>query len=663
MSIIKKRNYLLSASILYGALSASQAYSQQSYDYIVVGSGAGGGPLAASLAQAGNSVLLLEAGEDYADDRDYTNIPIVHPIASERAGLSWQYFVQHYSDAQRGPLDSKYCDEQLPCEDITNSAAADKSGIFYPRGATVGGSAAVNAMISVKVHDSDWNHIAEVTGDNSWSAEAMQPYFVEVERNLYKGDADDGHGTEGWLPIEQGILQNLSLTVINSYLSLIKGFSEAVDGSGNLFDLVKFLGTDVNKQGQLADGLYQVPVAVDENSHRGGVRTRIYDTISQGHPLTLQTRSLVTNVIFDDSGDKPQAIGVQYLSGEHLYRADRLVDETAVPSQHSVYANKEVILSAGAFNTPQLLMLSGIGPSDQLAAHGIPLRVDLAGVGRNLQDRYEVPVVIKKHYLFGTPFNFPALLGCNFNLEQPDDCYQQWSDTGRGIYSQPGAVAAGVLSSSAYDLALNPTVSVNPAADPDLFIFGVGGSFKGYYPGYGEDVFETANQFSWVILKGDSQNKGRITLRSNDPRDTPNINFQYFGDPAINEPVGESHRADLDAVVKGIKVAREATLQANNRELFDFYSEVWPGQHIATDEQLREFVINESWGHHASCTAKIGAQDDPMAVLDSRFRVYGTKGLRVVDASVFPQIPGFFPAVAINMLSEKAADIIIEDNL
>ena len=655
--------HLTKAGFLFLSLTSlftSTLHAQESYDYIVVGAGAGGGPLASSLARDGFSVLLLEAGEDFPEDELYASIPALHPVASERDKMSWQFFVNHYSDPQRAREDSKYCSETTHCEGLPQPLPEHKTGVFYPRGSTVGGSTAVNAMISVKVHDSDWDYIAEITGDNSWRAESLQPYFLEIERNLYGRDSSTGHGTNGWLPVSQGG-KGIPLNVTTSYTSLLKGLSRATTGSG--LDLLAFLNSDINAAGQSSTGLYQVPGAIDENSRRSGVRQRIYDTISQGYPLTLRTRSLVSNVLFDDSGQVPKAIGVAYLEGAHLYRADRLVNENAHPVMREVFASKEVILSAGAFNTPQLLMLSGIGPKQHLESHNIPVRVDLPGVGQNLQDRYEVPVVVKKHGLFGNPINFPVLENCNFSVEAPDNCFDQWYSSGEGPYSQAGAIAGAVVKSTEFDMSMNKIPDSQPQSDPDLYVFGVGGTFKGYYPGYGTDAFEKYDQFSWIILKGHSNNKGYVKLRSSDPRDTPIINFQYFGDPASGEePPSYEHNADLDAVVKGIKMARQATEDANGGLLFDFYTEVWPGPSVETDQQLRQFVMDESWGHHASCTAKIGPATDPMAVLDSRFRVYGTSRLRVVDASVFPRIPGFFPAVAINMLSEKAADIIAEDS-
>ena len=144
-----------------------------------------------------------------------------------------------------------------------------------------------------------------------------------------------------------------------------------------------------------------------------------------------------------------------------------------------------------------------------------------------------------------------------------------------------------------------------------------------------------------------------MTLRSADPRETPRINFRYF------EEGDDAKREDLDAVVEGIKFVRSTTAKLKRKGLIA--EEEHPGDHIRSDGDLRDFVSRHAWGHHASCTCKIGADDDPDAVLDSSFRVRGVKGLRVVDASVFPKIPGFFIVMPIYMIAEKAADAILAD--
>ena len=149
-----------------------------------------------------------------------------------------------------------------------------------------------------------------------------------------------------------------------------------------------------------------------------------------------------------------------------------------------------------------------------------------------------------------------------------------------------------------------------------------------------------------------------MTLRSANPRDMPEINFRYFGEG--DNANGEAQK-DMQAMVDGVEFVRKIVGKADSLSFFDGFRETWPGPSVRTRDQIATFVRNEAWGHHASGTAKIGAASDPKAVLDSRFRVRGVSGLRVVDASVFPRIPGFFIVVPVYMVSEKATDAILED--
>jgi len=225
--------------------------------------------------------------------------------------------------------------------------------------------------------------------------------------------------------------------------------------------------------------------------------------------------------------------------------------------------------------------------------------------------------------------------------DEADACLREWQKGGTGIYASNGALI-GIIKRSSPNL-----------PDPDLYIFGLPGYFRGYVPGYSEAFEYHRNRFTWAILKARTNNTGRVTLASANPWDTPDINFQYFGDGRRTDD------PDLDAVVNGVKFVR-----GMNRRLADLgiiKREELPGPGHDTDAELRTFIRNESWGHHASCTNKIGADNDSTAVLDSRFRVRGTQSLRVVDASVFPKIPGYFIVSAIYMASEKASDVVMED--
>jgi len=277
------------------------------------------------------------------------------------------------------------------------------------------------------------------------------------------------------------------------------------------------------------------------------------------------------------------------------------------------------------------LLLSGIGPAEELAAHNIAVRVKLEGVGRNLQDRYEVGVVNRMNF-----DRWEILEGAEFRKGDP--VYRQWESARQGVYTTNGAVLA-VIKKSLQQRQL-----------PDLFIFALLGLFKGYFPGYSKLLAEKHNYLTWAILKAHTQNRGGVVrLRSADPRQPPQISFRYF------EEGTDADGADLDSVVAGIRFVRELTkdLKADKH----IAAEELPGDDVQTDEELRAFVRNNAWGHHASCTCPIGEPAEG-GVLTSDFRVHGTKGLRVVDASVFPRIPGFFIVSAVYMIAEKAAEVI-----
>ena len=188
---------------------------------------------------------------------------------------------------------------------------------------------------------------------------------------------------------------------------------------------------------------------------------------------------------------------------------------------------------------------------------------------------------------------------------------------------------------------------------PDLFCVAYLGRFQGYFPNYSHLFAKNLNYLTWAVLKAHTNNRaGQVTLRSADPLDMPQVDFHYF------EEGTPDHDQDLDSVVEGIQFVRRLAKPLIHQGLIA--EEELPGEQVVTLEQLREFVRSHAWGHHASCSCAIGPRDQG-GVLDSEFRVYGTEGLRVVDASVFPRIPGFFIVSAVYMVGEKAADVILGD--
>ena len=629
--------------------------STTEFDYIVVGSGAGGGPLAARLARAGYKVCLLEAGGDpCADDklgRLMYEVPIFHGLSTEYKGCQWDYFVRHYEDDKRQSQDSKVC------------KVDGKDKIWYPRAGTLGGCTAHNAMITVTPQNCDWDYIAKLTGDSSWSADKMNQYFTRLENCSYvpkpgslkyilKGlvwslialrhgrkdwrDWRHGHGFEGWLNTSEAD-PRLALRDWKIVRILIKALKRSLkDRVGNPFVsiLTRLDPNDVRGNINGREGLAFTPLAV-ANGRRIGPREFLLKT-KEAYPenLTIQLHSLASKVLFEGN----RAIGVEIYDGKHLYEADPQVrpSEPGEFVKRQVFASREVILCAGAFNTPQLLKLSGVGPTKELKDFGIDVVVNLPGVGENLQDRYEVGVI--------SEFESPFLLlegGATFAPPQdggPADPFFTMWEKGKGIYTTNGALL-GVLKRSTPD-----------KPEPDLYIFALPGYFKGYQPGYSALFERQRNRFTWAVLKAYTKNHaGTVKLQSRDPLKCPDIHFHYFAEG--DDKAG----ADLDAVVDGVQFVREMNRYVGK------HKEIVPGPDYEDPRRLREFIQNEAWGHHASCTCKIGADGDPMAVLDSRFRVRGTQGLRVVDASVFPKIPGYFIVSAIYMISEKAADVIVED--
>jgi len=665
-------------------------FQDQSFDYVVVGSGAGGAPLAARLAEYGYTVLVLEAGPDHScpesNPRAYeiSQVPALHAPSTEDPELSWQFFVKHY--------------KKPPASD----PKADDRGIFYPRATGIGGCTIHNAMITLAGPAADWDELAALLNDPSWGADVMRGYFRRLERCEYLsrperprrlwdrfkdafwwllGRDDDPtagrHGFDGWLHTS---FIDLSIGLKDHQLIkmlLAAAVTAAREGIEAPTKFVKqVLRGEFNeeldpnhfrRQTERPEGLTLIPTAIvgpktqtkAKCGHRSSPANRLLDASEQfGNRLVIATNCLATELVFKkNDGGELHATGVKYLHGSRLYGANpRSTGEQPAPQAGIpgvAVAKREVILCGGTFNTPQLLMLSGIGPAAHLKAHGIECKINSPGVGQNLQDRYEVTVVSKMKE------KFSVLDGATFKLpgpaDKPDAPLQQWRSNGSGLYATNGAIL-GILKRSRPDL-----------AQPDLFIFGIPLKFRGYQIGYSVVDPNEYDLFTWAILKAHTQNRGgTVKLASSCALDVPNVNFNYFGSARDELPKDD---ADLAALVEGVRFVREIATEAGVGGANEFF----PGQKHDGMPDVRKWIQRDAWGHHACGTCRMGRWTDPMAVINSRFCVLGAvdlneprrlrkpvSGLRVVDASIFPNIPGYFIVSNVYMASEKAADLIHE---
>ncbi len=317
----------------------AENHDRARFEYIVVGSGAGGGTVAARLAEAGRTVLVLEAGGDPTTlsggnaIRPATNtlpddyhVPVFHANASENAALSWDFFVRHYGDDEQQQKDPKYQAEM-------NGEPVE--GVLYPRAECLGGCTAHNAMITVYPHNQDWDDVADLTGDSSWRSHNMRRYFERLENcnhrlPIYRWLAKLGinptrHGWGGWLQTEKAIPKSalgdgdLVKTILASAHQAFHAVGEPVKRVGWLLQ-----GQADPNDWRLVQGNavgVRYPPLANRNHQRVGTRDRLRD-VAKTHPdhLTIETDALVTRVLFDENN---RAVGVEYLKGQRLYRAHK----------------------------------------------------------------------------------------------------------------------------------------------------------------------------------------------------------------------------------------------------------------------------------------------------------------------------------------------------
>ncbi|KAF2457289.1 hypothetical protein BDY21DRAFT_286343 [Lineolata rhizophorae] len=587
---------------LFGLFVGAQQSDDNTWEYIVVGSGPGGGPLAANLALAGHSVLLLEAGDDQGDNPNVTQTFNANAATNDPA-TRWDFFVKHFSDeeaeAQYKYMTYRNSDGSFYVG-LNPPAGAEKLGVWYPRAGTLGGCAMHNAAVATLPQDSDWQYIADITGDNTWAPASMRTMYERLEKCNYMPQGSEGHGFNGWLETSQN-----GAFFMGGNAPIASAAAQAAGQDPN--QLQALLSRDINGPEPNRDqetGIFGATSHTTSQGTRSSPNTYVRSVFNdQSNPLSVQLTTLVTKILFDEEAETPTAIGVEWLYGPSMYSADPRYDANAQGETGQSFATKGVIISGGVFNSPQILKLSGIGPAAELEQFDIPVVVDLPGVGENMADNYEGGVLGQ----WQQPLQSPLFV---------DMVETSVAEGGRDMYMWCGAF-----------------------------------SFEGFWPGFPNN-YQNQYECAFAHMQPHSQ-AGTVRLRSADPRDTPDINLRFFENGADT---------DLQAMVDTVELARGffANVQGNQ------FTELHPCEGVSgtggcADDEQKEYLKLQIYSHHATSSCAIGADDDPMAVLDSKFRVRGVNNLRVVDGSAFPKVPGAFPVLPTMMLAEKATDAILDD--
>jgi choline dehydrogenase len=453
--------------------------------------------------------------------------------------------------------------------------------IGAPRGKVLGGSSSINGLVYVRGNAQDFERW-EGEGAAGWGYQQVLPYFRRAERRA--GGGDEYRGSDGPLCTQHGLLTN----------PLHEAWLAAGREAGYP------LTSDMN--GYQQEGVGRMDMTVGAGRRWSAANAYLRPAMSRRN-LTVRTHALATQILFQQR----RATGVRYRRGA---------------SERVVLARREVILSGGPINSPQLLKLSGVGPAAELASHGISVVHDLPGVGENLQDHLEFyfqvasrePITLYSHM---SPWR-KALIGMRWILTKGGLGSSNHFETGGFIRSRAGI------------------------AYPDIQFH-----FLPMAVNYDGSSLAREHGFQAHVGPMRSRSRGWVRLASSNPLEHPKIFFNYM-----------SHPDDWLEMRACVRLTREIFSQ----KAFDRFRgrEIQPGADVQTDEQIDEFIRKHvETAYHPSCTCKMGRVDDPLAVVDPETRVRGLEALRVVDSSIMPSITNGNLNAPTIMIAEKAADHIL----
>jgi choline dehydrogenase len=530
------------------------------FDYIIVGAGSAGCVLADRLSASGrHRVLLLEAGGH--DRHMWIHIPLGFGKLFDNAKVNWLY-------------------KSEPEPELNNRR------IIQPRGKVLGGSSSINGLLYIRGQREDFDHWRQL-GNTGWGFADVLPYFRRAEDQ--ERGADELHGAGGPLAVSD----------VSEPHPLCEAFIDAAQQAGFQRN------DDFNGPSQEGAGYFQLTA---KNGRRWSTAVGYLRQARRRPNLAIVSNALATRVLF--SGRR--AIGVEYRLGQKHGQTTR-----------AAYADGEVIVAGGAFNSPQLLQLSGLGPAKILSDLGIDVVADMPGVGADLQDHLQV----RMQYRCTEPITM-------------NDVINHWRYRyGAGlryILTRKGLLTIGAGYAGAF-LRTRPELAT-PDVQIHFLIFSAdtAGAALHPYPGFMTSVCQLR-----------PQSRGFVRIKSNDPSVPPAIQPRYL-----------TARTDCDTVVDGLNVMRRVMNQPAMRRYIA--EERAPGEDCTSDADLLAFARdNGTTVYHPTSTCRMGS--DPGAVVDERLRVRGFDRLRVIDASIMPTVVSGNTNAAAVMIGEKGADMVLED--
>jgi choline dehydrogenase len=533
---------------------------EESYDYVVVGGGTAGCTLAARLSEDRTvTVCLIEAGG--SGKSLYVDVPGAILMAQRSESLNWRF-------------------QSEPQPQLNGRR------IGVPRGKGLGGSSLINGMVYFRGHPRDYDDWSK-SGATGWSYREVLPYFCKSEHNEDFGNTIY-HGSGGPVNVRS----------VRGPNPLNQSFIDALARLGYA------ARQDLN--GEDSEGVSLRQLSIRGGTRETPARALLYPAMGRRN-LTVLTDLRVTRVVLEGR----RAVGVEAQAN--------LRQRTL--GQRTVRGRREVVLAAGSIQSPQLLLLSGIGDGEHLADVGVPLRHHLPGVGRNLHDHMASPVHMS--------MNHTASYGLS------------WRTIPRNLrhLAQYALFRSGPLSNNVFESAA--FVKSLPGLDrPDLqLVLQTAKRPKPSFP------FPLGHGFAISPVGLYPRSRGRLTLASADPLAAPRIDPNLLAYPA-----------DIQPLLRGIRLARQIFASA----AFAGYRamETEPGETAQSDDALIDYIRAQAYTvHHPVSTCRMG--NDPDAVVDPQLRVVGLEGLRVADASVFPSIIGGNTHAAVVMVAEKAADLIL----